>query len=196
SLYADEMSLDVNDSINVVVEEEVKSLKVSGIYSDITNGGKTAKAIFTDQSANAMWTVICITLTDQSLATVKANEYAEKYSFAKFSYIDEYIKQTFGSTISAVELASYTASATAIIITMLVTLLFMNMLVAKDKYSIAVMKAIGFTSKDIKIQYVSRSLLILIVGVTLGTILANTLGELLVGLVISSLGASVFEFKV
>ena len=71
--------------------------------------------------------------------------------------------------------------AVALVITVLVTLLFMKMLVAKDRYSIAVMKAFGFTNSDIKVQFVSRSIFVLIIGIILGTLLANTLGELLAG---------------
>ncbi|MNO69749.1 FtsX-like permease family protein [compost metagenome] len=72
----------------------------------------------------------------------------------------------------------------------------MKMLVAKNGYSIAVMKALGFTNADIKAQYVSRSVFVLIVGIVLGTLLANTLGEVLAGAVIASFGASSFHFVV
>ena len=69
------------------------------------------------------------------------------------------------------------------------------MLIAKDGYSISVLKAIGFTSRDIKIQYMLRLLLIFIVGTSTGLILANTLGERAVGSVISSFGAGTFQFE-
>jgi len=58
------------------------------------------------------------------------------------------------------------------------------------------MKSLGFTNKDITIQYVARSLFVLIVGIVLGTLLANTLGELLASAVIASFGASAFTFVV
>ena len=81
-------------------------------------------------------------------------------------------------------------------ISVLITLMFIKMLVAKDRYSIAVMKALGFTNSDIKVQYASRSVFVLMVGIVLGTLLANTLGERLAGAVISSFGASAFHFVV
>jgi len=59
-----------------------------------------------------------------------------------------------------------------------------------------VMKAFGFTNSDIRAQYVARSVFVLIVGVLLGALLANTLGEALAGAVIASLGASSFKFVV
>lgn len=41
----------------------------------------------------------------------------------------------------------------ALLLCVLVTLLFMNMLIAKDQAPIAIMKALGFTNVDIAIQY-------------------------------------------
>jgi putative ABC transport system permease protein len=72
----------------------------------------------------------------------------------------------------------------------------MRMLVAKDRYSIAVMKAFGFTNSDIKEQYVARSVFVLVVGILIGTLLANTLGEALAGVVIASFGAASFKFVI
>jgi putative ABC transport system permease protein len=196
ALNADELSKKVGDVITLVIEGKEKSLTVSGIYSDITNGGKTAKAVFTDNSADIMWSIVCAELWDKSLVDGKVSEYADRFDFAKISDIDEFVTQTFGSTISSVEKASSASIAVALIIAVLVTLLFMKMLVAKDRYSIAVMKAFGFTNSDITAQYVSRSVFVLLVGIVLGTLLANTLGEVLAGAVISSFGASSFKFAV
>lgn len=195
-MNADELSKKVGNVITLVIEGKEKDLTVCGIYSDVTNGGKTAKAVFTDNSADIMWCVICAELSDKSLVRGKTSEYADRFASAKISGIDEYVTQTFGSTISSVGKASCAAIVVALIITALVTLLFMRMLIVKDRYSIAVMKAFGFTNPDIAAQYVSRSAFVLIVGIVLGTLLANTLGEVLAGTVISSFGASSFKFAV
>lgn len=195
-INSDELGKKVGDIITLVIEGKEKNLTVCGIYSDITNGGKTAKAVFSDNSADIMWCVIYAELSDKSLVVGKASEYADRFNFAKVSSIDDYITQTFGSTISSVGKASYAAIVVALIIAVFVTLLFMKMLVAKDRYSIAAMKSLGFTNSDITKQYVSRSVFVLIVGVVLGTLLANTLGEVLASMVISSFGASSFQFIV
>ncbi|WP_098747688.1 ABC transporter permease [Paenibacillus sp. EZ-K15] len=195
-LNADELSKKVGDVITLVMEGQEKDLTVSGIYSDITNGGKTAKAVFTDNSADVMWSMINAELSDKSLVEARISDYADRFDFAKISDIDEFVAQTFGSTINSVKKASDAAVVVALMISVLITLLFMKMLVAKDRYSIAVMKALGFTNSDIKVQYVSRSVFVLIVGIVLGTLLANTLGEMLAGAVISSFGASAFHFAV
>lgn len=195
TLNADEIGKKVGDVITVIVEGREEELTVSGIYSDITNGGKTAKAVFTDQSAPAMWTIVCAELTDQAFITRKVAEYEERFTFAKVSNIEAFIAGTFGATISSVKQAANAAVFISLIITALVTLLFVKLLVAKDRYAIAVMKALGFTSADIAMQYVARSLFVLAVGIVLGTLLASTLGERLAGALISSFGAVAFQFS-
>ena len=126
----------------------------------------------------------------------KRQGYSSKFDFAKTSDIDEFVSQTLGSTISSVQKASFAAIAVALIITVIVTLLFMKMLIAKDRYSIAIMKALGFTNSDIRTQYASRSVFVIIVGIILGTLLANTLGEVLASALIASFGAATFSFTV
>ncbi|RAR44566.1 ABC transporter permease [Paenibacillus sp. MDMC362] len=196
AMNADELSKKVGDVITLVIAGQEKELTISGIYSDITNGGKTAKAVFTDNSADLMRSIICAELSDKTLMGAKISDYADRFDFAKISDIDEFVTQTFGSTINAVKKASDAAIAVALMISALITLLFIKMLVAKDRFSIAVMKALGFTNTDIKVQYASRLIFVLMVGIVLGTLLANTLGERLAGAVIASFGASVFHFSV
>lgn len=195
-MKAEDLGKTVGDLITLIIAGQERLLTVSGIYSDVTNGGKTAKAVFTDPSADIMWSVISVELMDRSLTEAKILEYADRFDFAKVSGIDEYVAQTYGSTINAIGKASSAAIGIALTITVLVTLLFIRMLVAKDRYSIAVMKALGYRNSDIKTQYLARAVSILLLGVTLGTLLANTLGEALAGAVISTFGAASFEFVV
>lgn len=195
-LNAGELGKQVGDVLPVMIAGQEQKLTVVGTYSDLTNGGKTAKAVFTDTSADIMWSVISAKLADPSLSDTKTAEYVNRFAFAKVSSIDEYIVQTYGSTMDAVGKAAYAAVGVALTIAALITLLFMRMLVAKDRYAIAVMKAFGFTNADIRMQYVARSVFVLFIGVLLGTILANTLGEVLAGAVIASFGASAFAFVV
>jgi len=195
-INADDMGKKVGETLTLVIQGEEKRLTVVGIYSDVTNGGKTAKATFADDSTAPMWSIVCAELSDPNLAGDKISAYAGHFAFAKVSDIEEFVRQTFGSTISAVKKASNAAIAISLLIAALVTLLFTKLLVAKDRYSIAVMKAIGFSNSDITAQYVSRSIFVLLIGIVLGTLLANTLGQMLAGAVISSFGASTFHFSV
>lgn len=196
AINADALGKKVGDLITLVIGGQERDFTVSGIYSDVTNGGKTAKAVFPDDSPDVMWFVICAELSDKSLTSQKVAEYADRYGFGKVSDVDAFVEQTFGSTIGSIRKAAYAAIAVALMMAGLVTLLFMKLLVAKDRYSIAVMKALGFTNSDIATQYISRSVLVLAASVVVGTLLANTLGEVLAGSLISRFGASSFAFVV
>ncbi|MFJ7647896.1 ABC transporter permease [Lysinibacillus sp. NPDC097279] len=195
-LNADELGKKVGDIMTLVIAGKERKFTVSGVYSDITNGGKTAKATFNDHSTNMMWSVISVEFSDKAMLENKMIEYTNHFTYAKVSDINNYVLQTFGSTIDAVGKASRATIAVALFITVLITLLFMKMLVVKDRYAIAVMKAVGFTNSDITTQYIARSLFILLIGMVVGTLLANTVGSLLAGAMISSFGASSFTFSV
>ncbi|WP_423189851.1 ABC transporter permease [Alkalibacterium sp. f15] len=193
-INARELEKVTGDSIALLVNGVEKDFTISGVYSDVTNGGKTAKAAFVDDTAETMWSIINIELADALKVESKAREYQDNFGFAKVSAIDEYVLQTYGSTISSVGTAAYAAAAIALFICVLVTLLFMKMLVAKERYAIAVMKAFGYTTRDIRVQFASRAVFVLLIGVVTGTLLANSLGQLLAGQAIAYVGASSFSF--
>jgi putative ABC transport system permease protein len=195
-MNARELDKQTGDPLTLIVEGKEKRLTVSGLYSDVTNGGKTAKAVFNDSTAPIMGTMISAEIADAALIDRTAAAYAGRFGFAKVSGIEEFIRQTYGPTIGSIGKASYAAAAASLTITMLITLLFMRMLIARDRYPIAVMKTLGFTNSDIRKQYAARALFVLVAGIILGTVLANTLGEALAGAMIASLGAASFNFTV
>ena len=193
-LYAEEMDKKVGDKMILLTDKGEKQLTVCGIYSDITNGGKTAKAAFQPGTREAAWSTVCVNLKQPGVLAEKTEEYSRKFPYAKVSGMEDYVAQTFGQTLRAVRTASVGAGFVAVVVTLLVILLFMKLLTAKDRYSIAVLKSVGFTGSDISRQYIWRSVLVVILGILLGSVLAGTLGERIAGVAISSLGAAAFHF--
>lgn len=196
TLQANEIGKKVGDSITLSIGGKERNLTVCGIYSDVTNGGRTAKAAFSDTSAAIMWSVVSARLTESAQLEDTVAQYADRFDYAKVSDIHDYMAQTYGSTITALGTASSVATATALAITALISLLFTRLLIAKDRYSIAVIRVLGFTKSDIRVQYLSRSMSILAVGVTFGTLLSNTLGQTLIGMVMANFGGASFSFIV
>lgn len=196
AMNADELGLDSGDSLLLFIDGVEKVFRISGIYSDITNGGKTAKASFSPGSAPIMWSIFSLEFSDPEAIAGKALEYAEQFPFAKVSPIDEFVNQTFGSTLVAVRLASWGGLIIALAVSFLVSILFMKMITARDRNAIAILKANGFSRSDIVTQYLSRSLFLMITGMVLGTILANTAGQKLAASMISYFGAASFAFEI
>ena len=195
-LYAEDLEKQVGDRITLLTEKGEKKLVVCGIYSDITNGGKTAKAAFQSSEGEEIFSTVCADVSTDTLLSDKIAKYEQRFPFAKVADIKAYIAQTFGQTLKSVRMAALAAAAVAVAVTLLITLLFMKLLTAKDKYPIAIMKSFGFTNSDITKQYVWRTVLVMLAGILLGVVLAGTAGERLAGAALASLGAAAFQFQV
>ncbi|WP_294855182.1 ABC transporter permease [uncultured Oscillibacter sp.] len=193
---AEDLGKSLNDVIVLIVDGQEKPFTICGIYSDITNGGKTAKAVFDIGDGSVLWSILPVKLQSGVNADEKAAQYKGRFPDVKAANIDAYINQAFGGITQAVQKVSYAAIAAAAALTMLVTLLFMKMLLTKDRYSIAILKSLGFKASEIRLQYLSRAFAVLIAGILMGTILANTLGELVGAGLIAAFGASTFRFVV
>ena len=77
-----------------------------------------------------------------------------------------------------------------------VVMLFMRLIVEKNRYTISLHKALGFTSKDIKQIYFAKGLLPVIAGTAAGLLVGNLLGERLCGMILRSFGADGFRFAI
>lgn len=165
-------------------------LTVSGIYQDVTNGGRTAKMVAPHTSADLMWSTIYADFDPGENVPAAISAYAAANPDLKVSSVRDYIDATIGSTIDALRTASIAAFVIGLLVATLITGLFMRMLITKDAFSIAVMKALGFRDGHIQAQYVMRSVLVLAIGVGLGAVLANTVGSFLAGMMLSTIGLS------
>jgi putative ABC transport system permease protein len=106
--------------------------------------------------------------------------------------MDNYISQTLGGIINQLRMSVRFAIGISIGIAILITAMFFKMLMAKDAVQISIMRSIGFSPKDIHTQYVTRALLILILGIVTGTLAAATVGQGLASLIIPGVSSMRF----
>lgn len=196
SMNADELEKAVGDTLELLVNDVKLELTVCGIYQDVTNGGKTAKAILPVEHDDILWYVVNLDVKDGVNIAEKKLEYSNMFQPAKVLEMDEYLSQTLGSITGQLKFASITAVTIAIVIVILITTMYFKMALAKDASQIAIMRSIGFSTKDVEIQYITRSLLVLVIGITVGTLTAGSLGQGLVGGLMSLMGASHITFVV
>ncbi|OAX47861.1 ABC transporter permease YtrF [Paenibacillus sp. AD87] len=185
------------DTLVLIVNGQEKTMTVSGVYQDVTNGGKTAKARLPYNKDRVLWYVVSLDLKDDgSKISDKIAEYEQAFSPAKVTDLKGYLYQTLGGTIHQLKLVTVLAFIVAVLVTILITSLFLKMLVTKDSGDIAVFRSLGFAISTIKFKYVSMSLIVLGVGVLVGTILSNTAGEWLISTIMASFGASHIVFVI
>ena len=75
-------------------------------------------------------------------------------------------------------------------LSMLITVMILQLTTAREHSSIAIKKAIGFSTRDIRIQLGIRILMIQFAAIIVGTVLANSLGETIFGWMLSSMGVA------
>jgi putative ABC transport system permease protein len=124
----------------------------------------------------------------------KKTEYSSKFNPAKVTDVEEYASQTFGDSQKQLNRITIAAVLIAIVLSVLITSFFLKMLTAKDARQIAIMRSLGLSQSDIRRQYLAKMLTVLLPGIILGMIAANTLGEMLAGVIMSNMGASKIEF--
>lgn len=194
-INAEEYGKSVGDTLTIIQNGQEKVLTICGIYTNVFNGGKTAKAAFTDEQTEKMWTNIYVKLKPDASIEQKTEQYRQDLPFAKVNNARSYRDQALGSTIRSISISAIGSLLTAVLITGLITSLFMKLLITKDKKEIATLKALGFTNHDLSRQYLARSITILAIGLILGTLLAMTLGKVLAGLMVAMIGLTSVTFS-
>lgn len=185
SLNAEELNKAIGDTVNVLLKDGRKvPLKVCGIYPDVTKGGKTAKAILPFEVKDIAWLTINLDVKSNVALDKKISEYSEAFYPARITDLNEYLYQTLGSIIDQLKMVTVAATILSLGVASLITILFFKMLITKELRQITIMRSLGFTLKQIRIQYMTRALLILSISVVIGMLLSNLLGGSLAGFII------------
>jgi len=177
----------LGDSVPIAVGGRVNDLTIVGSYQDITNGGSTAKSVLHTDGEEVMWYVIGVELADGTDATAAAQDYGEQLAPAKVAAIEQWRSQTLGPIADQITIAAGLSALAAIALAILMTALFARMLLARDAGQIAIQRAIGADDTGLRQQYLTRILLVLVLGVVVGTLAANTIGEMLFNLMFEAM---------
>lgn len=193
-LNAEELGLGLGDEMSVFSGTKEWDLTVTGIYQDVTNGGKTAKAMLPCGEENGLWTTINLDLKPGMDTAGKKAQYMAALSSAKVTDMDDFVGQTLGSVIGRLQTAAWMAVVLAAAVAALITTLFFKMLAARERAQNSIMRSLGFSSGDIRSQYRIRALLALAAGAAAGLAVSLTLGPSVAGLLLS--GVSGLRFIV
>ncbi|WP_319475843.1 FtsX-like permease family protein [Marispirochaeta aestuarii] len=195
-LNSRDLNVKVGDSLVLKAGDITREMRISGIYQDITNGGRTAKASFTGFPGLPLGYTLALDLGPGIDVQAKAGELGALLPSARVTHLESYLDQTLGSTILQLSRLIKAAIAMGNLIAVLITGLFFRMLAARDAGRIAVMRSIGFTPASVRIQYLSTALILLGTGVAAGSLFANTLGQGFVGFIWGFLGAPGISFVI
>lgn len=194
SLNAEELGLSVGDTLRLLVDGEERSYRVCGVYSDITNGGKTAKISDGANRMPVIWSVLYVSLDESA----DKEQWMEQYRAmdADVTDIADYVRDTYTQTLAQIRLTSWVAAGIAVLVILVVLSLFLQLIVEQNRYAISLHKALGFTGRDLEHAYFGKGLLPAALGIVAGLVLGNLWGEALCGMILQSFGADGFHFVI
>ncbi len=152
--------------------------------------------VIVDEKLDPLWHVVNIDFKEQVNIGDKITFYEQDFPTAQITDTEEYLNQTLGTMIQQLKLITLFANLIALVMAVLITGLFVKMMVIKNQREIAVLMSIGFNKQSIIKQYMVRILCSLMFAIFIGVILVITLGEKIIGVVGSVIGASSIEFNV
>ncbi len=195
-LNSQELEKDLGDRLTLKSKEHSRTVEVVGIYQDITDGGRTAKAAFPHNPGNIVALTVNLEMAPGVSVEQKVREYSQAFHPARVTGLESYLHQTLGNTVDQLEKVTIGAVIVGVLISVLITSLFLRMLISKDARRIAIMKSLGFSLRAVRFQYLTTALVLLILGIGAGTIFSNTIGQEVVSFLWSFMGAAHIEFVI
>lgn len=193
---SNELGKDVGDMLTFMINGQEREVVISGIYQDVTNGGRTAKALLPPNEDHVFSYKVSVDVSSKRSIKEQVTVYAKEFHPAKVTDINGYLDETFGTTIAQLKVFTIFAIVIAVFLIILITSLFLKMILAKDQAQMAIMKSIGFANHHLQLQYVTRILTVLILGIIFGMILSHTIGQWIVSGLLSFIGAAEITFVV
>ncbi len=189
-LKAEELKLKVGDSLTLAVDGQARKLKIVGIYSDLTYGGKTAKAVFKTKQTQTLNSLTTIRLKDASNKAQKINEWKKHYSNYKLTDVEDFFHQTFDDTLAMLRLIQISVFWTGLGIVFILMTLFIYMIFTKDQADLALYRMLGFGSEQLRSHYLLAVCFILMLALAIADLLLLSLGQEVCSLLLSSFGIS------
>jgi len=191
-LLADELGKEVGDKVDIISNNKTYSMEVCGIYQDVTSGGKTAKAIndFEDELSEK-YTYQLELSNDISADTFSEHLKERLGSGYSIKSMDSFLEQTLGGVTIRFGEAVYLVVIIGIVITIFIVLLYMELRLARSMHTLAEKIVMGVPMKAIYIQELYPMLIQGGLGIILGFILTEMLGEKIVSGLFSLLGLGI-----
>jgi putative ABC transport system permease protein len=189
-LNANALGKEIGDTMTAEYQGKEFTFTVTGIYQDITYGGKTAKAYLPFDEEDVEAYIIYLDVTSDVAIEEKTDELRSILSDGKVTPISEFVAQTLGGIMDNMGMVEGTAIGISLLLILLITVMFLQLVTAREHSAIAIKKAIGFSNRDIRMQFGIRILTIQLLAIATGTMLSKFLGEAMFGWILSSMGAS------
>ena len=190
-IYAEDMGYNIGDVVEVSFRGRKKSCVISGFITDIKDAGRffgmnsEAAAFFID---DFVVQYVGYKLSDPD----KAEDIKEKIESELTGDIYVHIYSGEGSFEKMITTIAYSIKAVIYIISAIFALVVVSMICSKtfvrEKIDIGIYKAMGFTSRNLRLQFAVRFLIVAFFGIIFGTALSLSLSEKILSYLLRGMG--------
>ncbi|RCX18749.1 putative ABC transport system permease protein [Anaerobacterium chartisolvens] len=195
-MNANELGASAGKTLKMRMGGQQTEVIVSGIYQDVTSGGYTAKMTGDYDKKAVKEYSFSVNLKDGVNAGQKVDQYHEAMGVdVEVMDMEEFARQTVGGVTRQLSKAVLAVAAMVACFVALFIILYLKLQIVKEYSHIAISKAIGFTVLDIRKQYLIKTCLVSLIGILVGTLFANTLGEGIVSGIIGIVGIGISKIS-
>lgn len=194
-ITAREIDAGIGDTVYVSFGEEERPFVVTALYQSMNNMGEGIR--FT-QDAELDYSfvsgVFAVQITfEKNVDKEKVEEILPEY---KIETIKEYIDRMIGGISEQLVSVKILVLTLVIIINIMIVMLMQKMFLLREQGEMGMLKAIGFSNKDIIIWQTKRIMLVLFAGITIGVLTGTPFSQITSGQVFKFMGASKIEFVI
>jgi putative ABC transport system permease protein len=182
---ADKYQASVGDRLALRRGGQTTTAVVSGVYQDLTSGGRTAKMQGEVTSGAAGYVIYADVAGQEEDPAALAADYGERFPSATVIPMREYVQQTLSYVTDAFRSAAVLSVVFGIGVAVLITSLFLKLRLTRERRRMGTLSAIGFSTNEIIAQLRVKALLAMVVGTLAGVVLTATAGESVVSSFIS-----------
>jgi len=190
-IYAEDMGYNIGDVLEVSYRGRKNNCVISGFITDITNAGR----FFGMNSEAAAYFIDDFVVQDVGYKLSnpeKAEEIKDKIESELSGDIFISVYSEDGSAPRLITTIAYSIKAVIYIISVIFALVVVSMICTKtfvrEKIDIGIYKALGFTSRNLRMQFAVRFLIVALFGIIIGTTLSLILSEKLLSYMLRSMG--------
>ncbi len=193
-MVADALDLKMGDEVTVALREEEGTYMISGIYQSGSDSGMAFAMNFAgirELGGNTEYANRYYTLADTSQADAIVDEIVEQYGdilgVAAYVEEDNTVTTEYDDIVSLLKVIIYTFS---ILFALVVVHMVCTKSFIQERTDIGIYKAVGFTTRQLRVQFAVRFFILATFGTILGVILSVLLSAKMLGAVLSLIGLS------
>ncbi|MGN0350075.1 MAG: FtsX-like permease family protein [Roseburia sp.] len=196
SLMAEQIGKKEGDTVTLFWNEKEQEFVISGIYQDVTSGGRTAKAVHDFVDVEAEQYTFEVNFGEATGSKERVAIWREELgSGYTVEYMEDFIAQTLGGVTVQVRKASIAALVIGVGLIGMIVMLFLKLRIAREGRMLAGKKAIGIPFSAICRQELYPVLFAGSGGVMAGIVMAGVVGDKIFGALFSVMGLGIEQIE-